>query len=76
MKTDAIKLELFEWLAKTKDEGMLAAMLQLKKSAELPDWFDSFTTEQKAIVEQGIEDYKKGRTTKSKDVWKKYGRKG
>ncbi len=76
MKTDAMKLELFEWLAKTKDEGVLAAMLFLKKSSELPDWFDGLTPEQKSRVEQGIEDYKKGRTVKSKDVWKKYGRKG
>lgn len=76
MKTDAMKLELFEWLATTKDEGVLSAMLLLKKSSDLPDWFDNFSPEQKAKVEQGITDYKNGRTVKSKDVWKKYGRKG
>lgn len=76
MKTDAVKLELLEWLATTNDEGVLRALQFFKKSSDQPDWFDTLTPEQLSRVEEGIEDYKKGRTTKSKKVWEKYGKKG
>ncbi len=76
MKTDAIKLELIEWLTGLDNEGLLKSLLQYKQTTQEKDWFDTLTPEQLSRVEQGIEDYKKGRTVKSKDVWKKYGRKG
>jgi phage terminase large subunit GpA-like protein len=76
MKSDAVKLELIEWLAKVDDEGLLKALMLLKKSSQEPDWFDTLTPEQALRVEQGIEDYKKGRTVKSKKVWEKYEKKG
>jgi hypothetical protein len=76
MKSQAIKLELLEWLATTNDEGVLKALMFFKKSADQPDWFDTLTPEQLSRVEEGIADYKKGRTVKSKDVWAKYGKKG
>lgn len=76
MKSDAVKLELIEWLAGLEDENALKHLLRFKKSTEEQDWFDVLTPEQASRVEEGIEDYKKGRTVKSKQVWQKYGRKG
>jgi hypothetical protein len=76
MKSSAVKLELLEWLAATNDEGTLQALTLFKKSADQPDWFETLTPEQLSRVEEGIADYKKGRTVKSKKVWEKYGKKG
>ncbi|HTF05790.1 MAG TPA: hypothetical protein VK826_17300 [Bacteroidia bacterium] len=76
MKSDAIKLELIEWITQVEDEATLKALMLFKKSTEGEDWFDTLTPEQALRVEQGIEACKKGRTIKSKKVWEKYGMKG
>ncbi|HET6990367.1 MAG TPA: hypothetical protein VFJ43_03540 [Bacteroidia bacterium] len=75
MKSEATKLELIEWLAKTDDKGILSSILFLKKSAETLDWADQLTIDQKNRVEEGLEDIKAGRTITSDKVWAKYGRK-
>ena len=76
MKTDAVKLELIEWMARIEDEGVLKALVLFKKSTQESDWADDLSAEQLLKVEEGMEDIKKGRTITSKKLWQKYGRKG
>lgn len=75
MKSDAIKLELIEWLTKMDDEGVLAAMMLFKKANQTLDWADDLTPEQTLRVEEGLQAIKKGKTISRKKVWQKYGRK-
>jgi hypothetical protein len=75
MKSDAVKLELIEWLTKIEDKLLLKSLLNYKKANESLDWADSLTSDQKSMVAEGLEDIKKGRTQSSKKVWAKYGRK-
>ncbi|MFZ1666801.1 MAG: hypothetical protein WBO28_14170 [Flavobacteriales bacterium] len=74
MSTDAMKLELIQWLSQLEDKGLLNSLFQIKKSNETADWFDELTVEQRAAIAEGEEDLKAGRVTSSEDLWKKYGR--
>lgn len=75
MKSDAIKLELLEWLAGTNDEGILASLMLLKKSTSTPDWADALSKDQLAQINEGLDDIKNGRIISRKKLWQKYGRK-
>lgn len=75
MKTEAVKLELIQWLSNLNDKEVLASMLQFKKNVQKYDWADDLSPEQIKQIEEGLEDIRKGRTVPSKEVWKRYGRK-
>lgn len=75
MKTEAVKLELIQWLSGINDEDVLASILRFKKNVQKYDWADDLTPSQVKQIEEGLEDIRKGRTIPSKEVWKKYGRK-
>jgi hypothetical protein len=75
MKSDAVKLELLEWLVSTKDEGVLASLMLLKKSTATPDWADNLSVDQMQQINEGLEDIKKGRVISREQLWQKYGRK-
>jgi len=74
MSTDAMKLELIQWLGQLNDQGLLASLLELKKANEGDDWYGALTADQKAAIAAGEEDIKAGRVIPSAEVWKKYGR--
>ncbi|MBP9159923.1 MAG: hypothetical protein LKM36_06160 [Flavobacteriales bacterium] len=74
MSTDAMKLELIQWLSQLDDKGLLNSLFQLKKTNETADWYDELTDEQRAAIAEGDADLKAGRVTSSEDLWKKYGR--
>ncbi|MCU0319150.1 MAG: hypothetical protein MUE88_03630 [Flavobacteriales bacterium] len=74
MSTDAMKLELIEWLTKLKDPGMIASLLNWKKASEAEDWYATLSAEQKASIDRGLADAAAGRTIPSAEVWKRYGR--
>ncbi len=73
MSTDAMKLELIEWLARLKDPGVLGSLLQWKKVNESADWYADLTIAQKASVERGLADAANGRSIPSSEVWKHHG---
>lgn len=75
MKTDAIKLELIEWMARVTDEGVLKALVHFKNASQ-HDWADDLMPGQLEKIGQGMEDIRKGRTISNKKLWQKYGRKG
>lgn len=75
MKTDAIKLELIQWLSNIDDEGTLRSILLLKKASQTGDWADDLTAEQRKKIEAGLEDIREGRVISRKKLWQKYGRK-
>ena len=75
MKSEYIKLELIEWLAKMEDKGLLQSLFFLKKANESSDRADDLTAEQKSKVEQGLQDIKAYRTVSREKVRAKYGRK-
>lgn len=75
MKTDALKLELIQWLSNIDDEGTLWSLLLLKKASQTGDWADNLTSEQRKKIEAGLEDIRKGRVISRKKLWQKYGRK-
>ncbi|MBS1936966.1 MAG: hypothetical protein JSS84_04050 [Bacteroidetes bacterium] len=73
MSTDAMKLELIEWLARIKEPGVLGSLLQWKKINESADWYTELTAAQKASIERGLADAANGRTVPSGEVWKHHG---
>jgi hypothetical protein len=75
MKTEAVKLELIQWLASLEDKQILQSLFFYKKINKDTDWWDNLTEEQMASIKKGMEDVKQGRTKRSAEVWKKYGRK-
>lgn len=74
MSTDAMRLELIQWLSQLEDKGLLASLLRFKQANEATDWYDALTDEQKAAIAEGEADIKAGRVKSSEEVWKKYGR--
>ncbi|MBK7382776.1 MAG: hypothetical protein IPI81_05495 [Flavobacteriales bacterium] len=74
MSTDAMRVELIQWLSHLDDKGLLASLLHFKKANEAGDWYDSLTVEQKEAIAEGEADVKAGRVKSSAEVWKKYGR--
>jgi len=59
MGLEAKKLELIQWLAKVKDENVIARLESVKDSEEEhTDWWDNLSAEIKAFVLRGIEDGK------------------
>ena len=70
MSTDAMKLELIEWLTKLKDPGMIASLLNWKKACEAEDWYATLSAEKKASIDSGLADADAGRTIPSAKVWK------
>jgi len=74
MSSDAMRLELIQWLSQLEDKGLLHALFQIKKSNESADWYDELTEEQRAAIAEGEADLKAGRVTSSEGLWKKYGR--
>jgi len=75
MSTDAIKLELIQWLSRLDDPGLLTSLLQFKKAAEAGDWFDELTEDQRSAIAEGEADVRAGRVIDSEAFWMKHGRK-
>lgn len=74
MSSDAMKLELIQWLSQLEDKGLLTSLFQIKKINESADWYDELTEDQRAAIAEGEADLKAGRVISSEDLWKKYGR--
>ena len=74
MSTDAMKLELIEWLTKLKDSSMIASLFNWKKASEAEDWYATLSPEQKASIDRGSADAAAGRTVSSEEIRKHYGR--
>lgn len=74
ISTDAMKLELIEWLARLKDPGVLGSLLQWKKANETADWYTDLTVAQKASIDRGLSQAASGKTVPSTEVWEQYGR--
>ena len=74
MSTNALKVELIEWLTQLNDKSLLSSLMQFKK-AEEKDWADDLTDEQIKSLERGLKDIKKGRVISGEALWAKYGRK-
>ena len=74
MSTNALRLELIEWLTQLNDKSLLTSLMQFKK-AEEKDWADDLSDEQIKSLERGLKDIKKGRVISSEALWAKYGRK-
>lgn len=74
MSSDAMKLELIQWLSQLEDKGLLHSLFQIMKSGEKHiDWADSISLDEKHSIERGLKDVKAGRTTSSKDFWARHG---
>ncbi len=74
MSSDAMKLELIQWLSQLEDKGLLTSLFQIKKINESADWYDELTEDQRAAIAEGEADLKAGCVISSEDLWKKYGR--
>ena len=75
MSTDAIKLELIQWLSRLDDPGLLTSLLQFKKANDAADWYDELTDDQRKAITEGEEDIRAGRVMDSGTFWMKHGRK-
>ena len=74
MSSEAMKLELIQWLSRLEDKGLLTALLQFKKTSEARDWYDGLSPDQREAIAQGEADIKAGRTIAAEQLWAKYGR--
>ncbi|MBL0128390.1 MAG: hypothetical protein IPP83_13260 [Flavobacteriales bacterium] len=74
MSTDAMKLELIEWLTKLKEPSVIASLFNWKKASEAEDWYATLSAEQKASIDRGSADASAGRTISSEEIRKQYGR--
>lgn len=74
MSSDAVKLELIQWLSRLEDKGLLAALLQFKKTSESRDWYEALSPQQREAIAQGEGDIKAGRVIAAEQLWAKYGR--
>ncbi len=75
MKTESIKIELIEWLARLEDNSILTSLLQFKKASESGDWSDNLTKKQIESLQRGLLDMKNKKVISSQDFWNSYGRK-
>ncbi len=74
MSTEAMKLELIEWLTKLQDPGLLNSLLSWKKASETEDRYTNLSPEHKASIDRGLAYAESGRTISSEHVLKRYGR--
>ena len=74
MSSDAMKLELIQWLSQLEDMGVLKFLLQFKKSNVVANRSDELSEDQHAAIAEGEADLNAGRVTSSEELWKKYGR--
>jgi len=75
MSTQALKLELINWLTNLKDKSLLESIASIKDSTVSGDWYDELSPAQKKSLEQGIKDHKKGKTLSSKEFWARHEKK-
>ena len=70
MSSDAMKLELIQWLSQLEDRGVLNSLFQFMKSSETAtDWAESISLGERRSIERGLTDVKERRVTSSKDFW-------
>jgi len=73
MASDALKLELIEWLTKLDDDETIEYLKIVKDSKSgNRDWWDDLSDSQKAGIERGLKDIDQGRTLSYEDVKNKY----
>lgn len=72
MSTEALKLELIEWLARLSDSAIIEQLKIVKDSSE-KDWWLDLTDEQKSGILRGLKDSEEGRVTPHEEVKRKYG---
>lgn len=65
MDIHAKKLLLIEWLLKLQDERMLGRIEDLKEQS---DFWSELSTEQKARIEQGLQDLNQGKKTSYEEI--------
>ena len=74
MKSEALKLELIEWLAKLKDKTTLEIIKSVKDSESSDvDWWDSLSEREKKGIKRGIQDSVDGNLLDHQVVKRKYG---
>ncbi len=74
MKSDAIKLELIEWLAKLDDVETINYLKVVKDSVfNENDWWSDLSSFEKEGIERGLNDIKNKRTVSHEEVKVKYG---
>ena len=74
MRTDAIKLELIEWLTKLNDFDTLNYLKIIKESRkDNKDWWFDLTNEQITGIERGLRDIDSGNVTPHSEIANKYG---
>lgn len=74
MGTEALKLELIDWLSKLNDDETIAYLKLLKDSkVSNIDWWNDISEHHKTGIERGLKDVDAGRVTLHDEVKKKYG---
>lgn len=73
MSSEAVKLELIEWLTKLDDETLqyLKVVKDLKDNQN--DWWNELPKEHQQGIQRGLNDIDTGRITPHNEVIKKYG---
>ncbi len=74
MSSDALKLELIQWLSSLEDKKILQSLFFYKDIQQKADWWDELSEEQLKEINKGILDIKAGKVVSSKSIWQKYGR--
>lgn len=67
MSTAELKYSIIELVSSINDENRLKVIYQSLKAGSY-DWWEDLSVEQKASIERGLVDLKKGRTISNKDA--------
>ena len=71
MDIQSKKLELIQWLATVDDPDILKEFIALKQTKE-SDWWDEISPEERAEIEEGLDQADKGEVTPHEEVMAKY----
>lgn len=69
---DTEKLEIIKWITSLKDDHSIERIKLLKNHSKLTDWWDEISQEERAAIDKGLEDIKKGRVRPHSEVKKLY----
>ncbi len=59
MSSDAMKLELIQWLSQLEDKGSLSSLFRIKRSSEtFTDQGESISLAERRSIERGLKDVK------------------
>lgn len=70
---ETTRKELIEWINSLNDVNLLNFLngLRISRESAETDWWDNLSEDEKADIQQGLDDIEHGRTLSSSEFWRK-----